>query len=469
VKVNDAIARLTVLFLLLYAALALRQGWVQVVAGPRIATNAHDPRVALLAPYRGEILARDGTVLARSTAHGAREYPLGPALAQTVGYLSTRYGTSGLESAFDARLSPRPAGNGPADQFRSILAGKPDGAVRGESLITTLDPEIQTELFEALSAYPRAAGVALDPRSGEVLAIASVPSFDPAAIDTGFPALAADAASPLLNRALQGLYPPGSSFKIVTAADALEDGVITPASTFEDDGTLPVGTFVFHNDENEATGRQDLAGAFALSSNVDFGRIALDEGVDRWFEGVARWGLGDALGFELPAARDHLPVRADVSPGVLAQLGFGQADLLVTPLRMGLVGATIAAGGTEPRPFLVRSFRPASGEDVYAPRDGTPLRPVTSTVADEVRTLMLATVTRGTGMAAALPGVAVAGKTGTATLATGRAHAWFVAFAPADAPRVAVAIVVEHGGYGGAAAAPIARRVLAVALRRIKS
>jgi peptidoglycan glycosyltransferase len=468
VKVNDAIARLTALFVLLFAALAVRQIWLQVVAGPRIASDPHDPRLALLAPYRGEILARDGTPLARSTAHG-REYPLGAASAQTVGYLSPRYGTAGLEEAFDARLAPRAAPNGPAAQLRAIFAGKPDGAIAGTTVVTTLDPAIQTTLYDALSAYPRAAGVALDPRTGEVLALASVPSFDPAAIDASFSRLAADTSGPLLNRALQGLYPPGSSFKIVTAANALEDGVVTPASTFYDNGGLPVGSFVVHDDENEATGAQDLAGAFALSSNVDFARIALDIGVDRWFEGAERWDLGKPLGIELPSARDHLPTRADVTPSILAQLGYGQADLLVTPMRMAMVGATIASGGTEPKPFLVRSFKPPGGGEIYAGHEGAVAHPVSSRVADDVRTLMEAVVLRGTGRAAALPDVAVAGKTGTATLATGTAHAWFVAFAPADAPRVAVAIVVEHGGYGGVAAAPIARRVLAVALRRIKS
>ena len=396
-------------------------------------------------------------------------YPLGAALAQTVGYLSTRYGLSGLEAAFDARLSPKLAGNGPADQLASILAGRPNGVVRGETVVTTIDPAIQRVLYAALSGYGRAAGVALDPRNGDVLALASVPSFDPAAIDANFSSLQADTASPLLNRAIQGLYPPGSSFKIVTAANALEAGVITPDSTFEDDGALPVGSFVVHDDENEATGFQDLAGAFALSSNVDFARIALSLGVERWFDGAARWGLGAPLGFELPSARDRLPERAEVTPSILAQLGFGQADLLVTPMRMALVGATIATGGTEPHPSIVRSFRTSSGEDVYASRESAQLRPVSTLVADQVRTLMLASVSRGTGKAAALPGVDVAGKTGTATVATGRAHAWFVAFAPADAPRVAVAIVVEHGGYGGATAAPIARRVLAAALARIKS
>jgi peptidoglycan glycosyltransferase len=151
-----------------------------------------------------------------------------------------------------------------------------------------------------------------------------------------------------------------------------------------------------------------------------------------------------------------------MSPGVLAQLGFGQANLLVTPMRMALVGATVASGGAEPRPYLVRSVRYAGGEDTTGP--GTIATPISSDVAGQLREMMIATVQRGTGTAASLPGVQVAGKTGTATNPAGTSHAWFVAFAPAEAPRVAVAIVVENAGYGGAVAAPIARRVIAAAL-----
>jgi peptidoglycan glycosyltransferase len=149
-----------------------------------------------------------------------------------------------------------------------------------------------------------------------------------------------------------------------------------------------------------------------------------------------------------------LPSRASVTPSVLAQLGFGQADLLVTPLRMALVAATIADGGSMPHPTLVRS----NGEPPLA-------NPIDAQVAGQVRDLMIGAVADGTGTAAVLPGVTVAGKTGTATNPAGRSHAWFVAFAPAESPRVAVAIVVENAGYGGAVAAPIARRVLAAALR----
>ncbi|MBV8425399.1 MAG: penicillin-binding protein 2, partial [Candidatus Eremiobacteraeota bacterium] len=323
----------------------------------------------------------------------------------------------------------------------------------------------QRALFADLSRYSHGAGVVIDPVSGEVLALASVPSFDPNHIDTEFARLASDkSGSPLLERATSGLYPPGSTFKIFTAATALDLGVVTPASTFVDVGSLRIGNYTVHDNEGEATGTQDLAGAFALSSNVDFAQIALRVGVDRWFEAAARWKIGAEVPFDIPTESARLPQRDETYPGVLAQLGFGQANLLVSPLQMALIGATIAAGGTMPRPILVREID-ASDHRVVTPREVL-AQPIEPEVAGDVRNLMLAVVQRGTGTAAAIPGVAVAGKTGTATNPAGRAHAWFVAFAPAQAPRVAVAIVVENAGYGGTVSAPIARDVLRVALRQ---
>ena len=461
-NVNRAIGRLAIAFIVAYGVLFVRQLYVQIVAGPALAQNVHNPRVALLAAYRGEIVARDGTVLARSTPHG-RVYPLGRSLAHAVGYASARYGESGLESAFDAQLSPRPVSNDPAVQIEQLLGRQPRAvAVPGSTVITTIDPATQQALYSALSDYPRAAGVALDPRTGEVLAIASVPTFDPGKIDSSFASLVSDASSPLLDRSLDGLYPPGSTFKIFTAATALSDGTVTEDSTFDDDGGLTVGNFVVHDDEGEATGTEDLTGAFALSSNVDFAQIALKLGVENWFSAAEQWRFGESPDFTLPVTRDHLPAKASVSPSILAQLAFGQADLLVTPMRMALVAATIASGGTLPRPSLVRAVRSSRADTTISP--AALATPVTPQVAADVREMMIAVVTRGTGTAAALPDVQVAGKTGTATNPAGRADAWFVAFAPAEAPRIAVAIVVENAGYGGAVAAPIARRVIAAAL-----
>jgi peptidoglycan glycosyltransferase len=466
--INQAIAQLGVLFVLLFAVLACRQIWLQVVEGPRLAKNVHNPRAALLSPYRGPIVARDGTVLAYSSAHG-RQYPFGASLAHALGYASERYGTTGLESVFDGELAARPIANDPLAQWRRVLNRDTSPAERGATVVTTIDPQVQATLYAALSDYPRAAGVALDPRTGEVLALASVPSFDPTGIDRKFATISSDSRSPLLDRALDGLYPPGSTFKIVTAAAALDSAVITPEDTFYDPGFLKIGDFTVHDNEGEVTGTQDLAGAFALSSNVDFAQIGARLGPDRWFDYASRWKLGEPVGFTLPVARDHLPAPDSVSPSILAQLAFGQADLLVTPMRMALIAATIAAGGNEPRPSLVRSVRAADGRELRKVLPSTLASPISGETADAVSALMIAVVRRGTGTAAALPDAQVAGKTGTATNPAGKSHAWFVAFAPADAPRVAVAIVVENAGYGGTFAAPIARKVLAVALARIRT
>jgi len=447
---------------LLFAVLALRQLWIVLIDGPALATNERNPRRTQISIGRGSIVARDGTPLA-ITRGGRRVYPLGSLVAHAIGYASGRYGTSGLEDAFDGVLTARPDASDAFTQMRDIVTGS-RGAPRGNDVVTTLDLDIQRELVADLRTYARGAGVVMDPRTGAVLALASIPGFDPNTLDRDFPQLSKDERSPLLDRSIAGLYPPGSSFKIVTAADALDAEIVTPQSAFVDNGGFRVGTFVVHDDEDEFIGTQTLVGAFALSSNVDFAQVALKIGVDRWFDYAARWQLGKSVAFDLPAARDRLPAKADVSPSILAQLGFGQASLLVTPLRMALVGATIAGGGVTPRPYLVRSI--AGRDTSLATRSEQLASPVSAETAHAVRDMMIAVVRSGTGRVAALPGVTVAGKTGTATNPHGRSHSWFVAFAPAEAPRYVVAVIVENVGYGATYAAPIARNVLRVALRK---
>ncbi len=459
---DRAIARLGALFVALFVLLGVRQVWLQAVRGPVIAANPHNPRHTAIAVGRGSILASDGTPLAVSRG-AVRVYPQGAFLAQAVGYASARYGTSGLEDAFDGVLAARTDAADPLTQLEQIFSGRTQGP-RGADVVTTIDLAVQNVLVADLSRFRRGAGVVLDPRSGAVLALASLPSYDPNRLDALWPQLLTAPTSPLLDRSTQGLYPPGSTFKIVTAADALDAGVVMPQSTFSDPGYLAVGNAVIHDDQGEATGTQDLTGAFALSSNVDFAQIALRIGVARWFDYAAKWGLGQAVDFDVPVSRDRLPKRSTVYPGVLAQLGFGQADLLVTPLRMALVGATIAHDGITPRPYLVR--RIAGSETSIAARPESIAQPISAETAHMVRDMMIQTVKRGTGTPAQLPGVTVAGKTGTATNPEGPAHAWFVAFAPAQAPRVAVAIIVENVGYGATYAAPIARDILRVALAR---
>jgi peptidoglycan glycosyltransferase len=466
---NRAIRRLSAIFTLLFLGLAARQLYVQLVAGPAIAAKAGNPRHALLDAHRGRILATDGTVLAQSTGN-KRVYPLGAAIAQAVGYVSVRYGTSGIEDAFDRALTPPDTTGDPLAQYEEIRA-----AVRGQSLVshgadvvTTIVPAVQERLYDLLAKYPRAAGVVLDPRTGAVLAIASVPSYDPNEFDADFPSLNADPHSPLIDRALDGLYPPGSTFKTFTAAAALDSGTVTMDSHFEDPGYYTIGNFTLHNNESEATGYGDLTTAFALSSNVDFAQIALKMGVDTFYQYLAKWGIGDSLDFQLPAHRAEVPPKAGIVPGELAQMGFGQGALLMTPLQMALIGATIADKGNEPRPYIVRQIV----------RDGVPAsispasmlaNPVSPEAAANVTKMMIAVVQRGTGTVAQIPHVTVAGKTGTATNPLGRSHAWFLSFAPAENPRVAVAVVIENVGYGATYAAPVARDVMVTALENVRS
>ncbi len=467
--INATIRRFAALVAAFFLIVAARLWYVQVTTGARIAAHASNPRNGTLEAGRGRILATDGTVLAYSDG-STRRYPFGASLAQEVGYVSVRYGTSGIEQAYDRALSPPDLSGDPMEQLQEIRAaidGKPLVS-QGDDIVTTIVPAIQQELYAKLSVYARAAGVVIDPATGAVLAIASVPSFDPDSIDSIFASLRSDPASPLLDRAAQGLYPPGSTFKIFTASAALDSETVTPQSRFEDPGYLDVGNAVLHDNEGEATGFQNVTTAFALSSNVDFAQIALKMGIDTFYEYLGRFGVGDALDFQIPASESNVPPASDVSAGELAQMGFGQGALLVSPLQIALLAATVANGGDEPRPYIVRQIRRGNAVVSVLP-SGTLASPIAADTAEEVKNMMIAVVQRGTGTVASLPNVVVAGKTGTATNPHGAPHSWFVCFAPAAQPRAVVAIVVENAGYGAAVAAPIARDVLATALQSTAS
>lgn len=272
---------------------------------PRLDADTRNPRRADIAAGRGTIVARNGTPLA-ITRNGKRVYPLGSITAHVIGYASPRYGTAGLEDAFDRVLTAQAASAGAWAELASLFTGTRN-VPRGAEVVTTLDLDVQRALAAALGERARAAGIVMDPRTGAVMALAAMPVFDPNTLDHNWKSLVGDTASPLLDRSTSGLYPPGSTFKIVTAGDALDAGLVTPATTFVDTGGLTVGNFVVRNDQNEVTGTQNLTGAFALSSNVDFATIALKIGAERWFDYAARWGLGQAVNFDLPVAHDRLP------------------------------------------------------------------------------------------------------------------------------------------------------------------
>jgi peptidoglycan glycosyltransferase len=335
---------------------------------------------------------------------------------------------------------------------------------RGNDVNLTLDLRLQGVADRALGPR-RGAVIALDPRTGEVLAAVSHPSFDPADVARRWQDLQRDPMRPLLCRATQGLYPPGSSFKLVTAAAALEAGVMRPGTPCFCGGAFFIGSYRIPCFRGTVHGGLTFEEAVARSCNVTFARVGTRLGDQRLLAQAARFGLGQPIPGDLETSRSRIPPPdRRLRRAIVAQLAFGQGPVAVTPIQMALIGASIANGGVMMRPGIVHSVVSPEGERLarFTPH---PLRRVMSrATADALRAMMTRGVAGGTGGRARLPGVAVAGKTGTAQNPHGEDHAWFIGFAPADKPRIAVAVIVEHGGIGGRVAAPVARDVLAAAL-----
>jgi peptidoglycan glycosyltransferase len=441
---------------------------------------------------RGRILAANGEVLARSvprtTADGrrifVRRYPHGPVFAQVTGFSSPSSNRSGLEQSQNDYLtgSNSDLSGVLAREFHSITGG----TVKGNDVVTTLEPAVQAAAFKGLKAtgHPGAA-FAIVPSTGKVVALASWPTFNPNAAVLGTPAwLRALHASdgPLLDRVTQGLYPPGSTFKVITAATALESGTYTPSSTFTDPGVFMEYGQPIRNDNGERfPGSFDLGFALTKSINTVFAQIGATlcprDRCPLLQDSMSRFGMYRAPDIGLPSNQvvasgladpDHrgrlLPRNGRLDA---ARTAIGQYTLQTTPLQMGMVAAAIANGGVLMRPSLVDRIVGPGGRTITTTKPQSEGRAVSATVASELATMMGNVVKDGTGTAAALAGVSVAGKTGTAqTSRPGLNDAWFIAFAPQENPQIAVAVVVEDTPqYGGQVAAPIAREIIQAYLK----
>jgi penicillin-binding protein 2 len=357
----------------------------------------------------------------------------------------------------------------------------------GANISLTLDNRMQREAEACLEGQVGAI-VALDPRTGRVLALASSPTFSQEAFERGLTSqewqkINNDKAHPMENRALRGQYPPGSTYKIVIALAGLEEQVITPSTTFDCSGALPVGDHVFHCWRKGGHGAMNLYRAMVHSCDIYFYEVGRRLGIERIHEWSRRFGLGAPTGLDLdkempgltpsPAwkkARYHQPWHE----GDTISVSIGQGYNLATPIQMARVVAAIANGGIVYKPYVVEKVESPTGEILYQaqPEIQSRLRASPANI-EAVRQSLVGVVNDGTGKAARLPNLQVAGKTGTSQVVAldrdnpkrKRArvmedHAWFVAYAPAGAPQVAVAVLVEHGGHGGEDAAPLARRVI---------
>ncbi|MFN2252264.1 MAG: peptidoglycan D,D-transpeptidase FtsI family protein [Anaerolineae bacterium] len=427
--------------------------------------------------HRGRILDRAGRVLAETeTTVGEsgeivprRVYPE-PSAAPVTGFQTWRYGAGtlddatygagGAEAAYDVALRGD-IGQSPQQILASRVLHRPQ---QGRDVVLTLDRELQAYAADQLGDREGAI-VVLDVNSGAVRALVSQPTFDPAALDAGdMPD--EDPRQPMFNRATQGLYPPGSTLKTVTLAAALDEGLVRPGDVVEDGQLVEYFAGFPVACDNNPPGKDTftISEAFGWSCNVTFARLATELGKRKFLEYGERFGLTSAPPFPLPVAAASLTADDEMSEPELASAGFGQGEVLVTPLHMALVTAAVAGGGAVPSPYLLEDV-PNVRWSGLADERGTWKRAVPGDIARAMREIMIQSAQDGWASAARQGlDLRLGGKTGTAEVAGQTPHAWYIGFAPADDPSVAIAVLVPNGGQGGDVAAPIAGRVLNRAL-----
>ncbi|KAB7745621.1 penicillin-binding protein 2 [Nostocoides sp. F2B08] len=484
---NAPIRKLGFVIALLFTTLLVSTTIIQGFQAQAINARPENRRT-LLATYgadRGDIVIADTSVaFSRETDNQyqrIRVYPEGPRYAHVTGYFSFLYGAGG-----GIELAANPLLNGSADQLfyrriSDVIAGQRPSGVNVE---LTIDPATQIAAEEALGGQ-KGAAIALDPSTGAILAMVSRPTYDPnvlashdmAAVQDAWTELNEDPDQPLLNRTISQTYPPGSTFKVVTAAAALSTGRYTLESELDapdvldlpqTDADLPN----YGGSSCDPSGVQSMIEALAISCNTAFGSLGLELGAEVIREQSARFGIGDTLRVPMNVARSVFPTE-ELDPPSLAQSAIGQRDVRMTPLQVAMVSAAIANRGIVMQPYLIESV---VGNDLSVLETAAPQElseAVDPEVASQLSLMMQRVVQTGSGQSAQIDGVTVAGKTGTAEVGEGRrAHAWFTGFAPADDPQVAVAVVVENGGdttseiSGGRVAGPMARQIMEAVVRQ---
>lgn len=478
---NVPIMRLFAAIVVLFAILVAWTSRWSVFEAQALRDNSLDkrPLFAALRVKRGAIRAADGSVLARSVrVRGAsggiweRDYRTGSLFGHPVGYANLIQGQlSGLERSRNDELS------GTTSELNSIIDQLQGKRRAGNTVVTTLDPAAQQVATDQLAGQ-KGAIVALEPKTGAVKVLVSSPGYD-ANLVNDQDALAElnrdDANAPLFDRVTQGAYPPGSTFKVVTAAAALDSGAVTPGEAVLDGDTPRIVSGVpLRNDDGVSRGQIDLTEALTYSVNTAFAQLGEQLGKETMDDYMRRFGFYALPPLDYPddqkvASGERGPdgrLIPVTSPLVdVGRMAIGQDKLAVTPLQMAMVAAAVANGGTLMKPRLTDRIVDPDGRTVKTIEPEEHSRPISAQTAAELTEMMGSVVDEGTGTAVQLPGIDVAGKTGTAETDPSRdiTQPWFIAFAPASDPEIAIAVTVENtrNGFGGTVAAPMAREVLA--------
>jgi penicillin-binding protein A len=482
--VNRQIRGLGVTLIVLFAALFVQVNYLQIFAADRLNNHPANTRAIVrdFSRPRGVIQTAEGVVLARSVPtegefERLREYPEGELFAHITGYLSFSFGGQGVERTYNAQLVGR-------DQ-QSDITKLSDLLVRREltgDVTLTVSKRVQQVAAEQLGQR-KGAVVAVNPKTGAILAMVDYPTFDPnrlsahsqSAVRAAWEELNADPDKPLLSRAYRERYPPGSAFKVVTAAAALATGSASIAQpVYPSLSALPLPNSGGQSLANFGGGTcgGNLVEALRVSCNTAFAQLGMDMGADKLAGTAGDFGFRDEPPVDLPFAATSVFPEASAFdrdvPG-LAKSAIGQQDVSATPLQMALVAAAIANDGVIMKPHVVSEIRNDQGEVIEQHRPEQWKRAVSPSVAAQVKEMMVGVVERGTGTAARIPGVQVGGKTGTAQTGLDTNHVWFISFAPANDPQIAVAVMLENipvanEATGGGLAAPIARAVMQAAL-----
>ncbi|MGC4107147.1 MAG: penicillin-binding protein 2 [Thermomicrobiales bacterium] len=441
-------------------------------ANPRTVNTGLDTR-------RGRIFDRSGEVIADTTERDGiffRSWP-NPVTAYVAGFYSPlMYGASGLEATWNDDLSGS-AGRNAVDRAVNELL---DRSEDGFDLYLTLDTALQQQATDLLSGR-KGAVVLLDPHTGETLAFASVPNYDPNRLFSTTTAendgvrsywdeLSKDPAAPFVLRANLGLYTPGSTFKTITSAAAIETGTATPDTVYQDNGELVIDgrTLVENNRPDPSRTEWTLEEGVAWSLNVVFAQVGLQLGANRLWDYGTRFGFETSPPFDLPVAQSQIASSRSFldSQNALADTAFGQGQILTTPLQMALVAATFAAGGTAPTPYLVSRVADSTNKTIRTNAPGAWQKPVSASTANQVAGMMVNAVQNGSVQAAITAGYTVGGKTGTAETGDGSIHSWFIGFIGQQDSRYAIAVVLEEGSDSLGTSVNIGQALLQGAMER---
>ena len=456
-KLKQNMLKAMCLLLALCGVLTLHIIYISVFKADELAENPLNQRTSAMQKevLRGRIMTADGKVLAENLPEGGRNYPWGEAAASVTGYNGENIGGAGLEAHRNMELMGMSRDFSRLGPVAQLLQ-----ADKGNDLVTTIDSRAQEAAYEALSGS-RGAAVVLDAQTGAILAMVSTPAYDPNFVESDWQHLRDREDSPLLNRAVQGLYPPGSTIKPLVAAAALGENVTDEKEVFDCSGRLELadGSSIGEY-QGEVHGQIDLKEALAESCNVTFGALGLRLGGRKLGKYFENFGFQQEIGGEILMAGSHLPEFDSLGQGDLAQTAIGQSSLLVTPMHMALMASAFANDGNIMKPYLVQKVVSSKGivmENTRPEKWCSALEPSLAAIIDNY---MEQVVQGGTGTAAAVRGIRVTGKTGTAENASGEDHAWFIGSAQLPSRKIAFAIIVENGGSGGRAAAPIARQIV---------